>query len=213
MKTISVLRLLDVVPVSTMQEAVGVHPRSIIVDGQDFTTVESVLINGSMAPEVAVLTPTRLLAQVPEDQVQATITDVSVLSANLTLTDRSIVEFTLGTRIKSVSGVQRLMQVFLRHMLRSPGSNIFHPRSGGGLRKRVGTIFDDSVTADVALAVSSTRQYIISAQSSDRTIPPSERLMSAEIVGMRPVVEAGSLFVTVSLRNHSGQTGAASMLT
>lgn len=212
MKSVSLIRLLDAVPVTTLQEAVGVHPRSIIVDGDDFTSVETVLINGSSSPEIAVLSQTRLLAQVPEDQVAATITDVSVLSANLTLTERSLVQFTVGTRIRAVSGIQRLLQVFLRQLLRSPRSNIFHPRSGGGLRRRVGTLFDSSVSADIALSVSSARQYIIAAQSGDRTIPPSERLLSAEIVGLRPMPEASAVFVTISLRAHDGQTGAASML-
>lgn len=212
MKSISVIRLLDVLSVRRISEARGIHPRSIIVDGEDFSSVEAVLINGSRAPEIASVSNTRLLAQVPEDQVQSVITDVAVLSAALTLTERSVVEFTLGTRVRTISGVQRMMQVFIRHLLRTPGTNIFHPRSGGGLRKRIGGIFNDSAVADATMAVAAARQYIISAQTADRTIPPSERLLSAEIMGLRPDLDSGTLYMTVVLTSHAGARSAASLV-
>jgi hypothetical protein len=212
MRSISVIRLQDVLAITRIREATGVSPRSIIVQGEDFQTVETVLINGSTSPEFAVMSRTSLIAQVPEDQVFTTITDVSVLSANITLTDKSIVNFTLGTRVRTVSGIQRLVQVFLRQLMRTPGSNLFHPRSGGGFRRRVGGIFDRSVTADVAMAVTAARQYVISVQTNDRQIPPSERLLSAELVGVRPAVEEGILYTTIELTSHSGQRGRASLV-
>ncbi len=210
---VSLIRLLDLLRVEGIREAVGVSPRSIIVRGIDFSSVESVLINGVTAPEHAVLSRTELIAQVPEDQEDAIITDVSVLSTQLTMTDKSLVALTVGTRVKSISGIPRMMQVFLRQLLRSPGSNIFHPRSGGGLVKRVGTIMSPNAAADAAVAVSAARQYIINVQSTDRRIPPSERLLSAEVAGLRADPQGTSLFMTIVLTNHAGTRAAASVVT
>lgn len=210
MKGISVIRLLDVIPASSISNAVGVSPRSIIIRGADFASVESVLINGVSSPEFVVLSTSEIVAQVPDDQDDAIITDIAVLSAAFTMTARSLVELTVGNHVRSVQGIQRMMQVFLRQLLRTPGTNIFHRRSGGGLLKRLGTIADDSVAADAAVAVSSAKQYIVNIQSGDRTIPPSERLLAAEISGLR--TEKTAVYLTVVLTNHAGTRAAASVV-
>lgn len=209
---VSIVRLLDQLSVSRIREARGVSPRSIIVEGVDFSSVESVIINGSVAPEFTVMSSTQLIAQVPDDQDAAILTDVVVLSARLTLTERSLVTFTVGTRVRTVSGPQRLMQVFLRHLFRNPGSNVFHPRSGGGLTKRIGTVYDMSAAADVTTAIAAARQYIVNAQTGDRTIPPSERLLSAEILGIRADPSTTTLYVAIVLTNHAGDRAAAALV-
>lgn len=212
MMSVSVVRLLDLLSVSSVREAIGVSPRSLLIYGEDFSSVETVLINGSMSPEFRTVSDTSLIAQVPEDQDQAIITDVAVLSTRLTLTDKSLVEFTVGTRVRKVSGIQRLMQIFLRQLLRTPGSNIFHPRSGGGLTKRIGTVYDKSVAADVTVAVDAARQYIIAVQAAERAIPPNERLLSAEILGLNADPTTTTLYVAITLTNHAGETAAAALL-
>jgi len=208
---IQIVRLLDVLPTASFSNAPGVVPRSIVVRGQDFRNVESVLINGFTSPEFVVYSPTQLIAQVPEGLEDAILTGVTVLSASLTFTERSLVEFTLGLRPKKVSGVLRLIQVYLRQLLRTPGTNVFHPRSGGGMIKRVGGVTSQQAAADVAIAVATARQYVINAQTQDRNIPPSERLLSADIQALTADPRNTSIYVTLLLTNHSGQVGAATL--
>jgi hypothetical protein len=211
MDGIQVVRLLDVLRVNEIRNATGVSPRSIIVKGQDFENVESVLINGMEAPEFVVYSTTELIAEVPEAISDSIITEVMVLSSALTLTERSVVEFTFGTRPRKVHGMLRLMQSFLRLLLRSPGSNLFHPRSGGGLLRRIGDVASRQTAADVAIAINSTKQYLINVQTAERNIPPSERLLSAEIKALNVDPQATAVYITVVLTNHSGQTGAATI--
>jgi len=213
MDGIQIVRLLDVMKVNAFRNAPGVKPRSLIVDGQDFSSIEQVLMNGFASPEFVTYSPTQLIAQVPEAIQDAIISDVAVLSGGLTLTERSLVEFTFGTRPKSVSGILRLMQTFLRILLRTPGSNRFHPRSGGGMLKRVGSNATDKTAADIAIAVSTARAYLINVQTSDRNIPPSERLLSAEIQNLTVDPSQTSAFVTIVLTNHTGRRGAATLQT
>jgi len=211
MDSIQVIRLLDLLAVNSISNAVGVHPRSIVVQGTDFTSVEQVLINGMVSPEFVVYSPTRLVAEVPGSISDSIVTDVAVLSNAITLTERSLVEFTLGTRPKKATGIIRLLQVFLRQLLRTPGSNLFHPRSGGGMLRRVGGNISNSAAADIAVAVSSTKNYIVGAQSSEQRIPPGERLLSAEISGLTVDPSNTSIYVTIVLTSHSGKRGAATL--
>lgn len=212
MQDIQLIRLLDVLDVNRIRNAPGVVPRSIIVDGRDFRHVESVIVDGMLSPSFVVMSTTQLVAEVPEAIRDSVLRSVLVLSTGVTLTERSIVEFTLGVRPRSLSGVQKLMQNFLRQLLRTPGSNIFHPRSGGGLGRRVGGLINNQTAADVAIAVTRARQYIINVQSAERAIPPSERLLSAEIAGLEADPKTTSIHVTIMLTSHAGQNAAATLV-
>lgn len=213
MNGISLVQLLDVLRVNTVRYAPGVVPRSIIVQGQDFRNVERVLINGTPAPEFVVYSTTELVAQVPDIHRNSVITDVSVLSSQLTLTERSLVTFTFGTRPKKVFGVLRLMQTFLRILLRTPGSNAFHRRSGGGMLGRIGTNISSMAAADIAVAVNTTKTYLIAVQTAERNIPPNERLLNAEIANLNVDEQNTAISVTITLTNHSGQRTAATLTT
>lgn len=213
MQDIQLIRLLDVLRVNSIRNATGISPRSIVVGGEDFHDVEEVLINAIQSPQFTVFSKTELVAQVPDDLVDGIISDVAVLSASLTFTDRSLVEFTAGIRPRTVSGILRLMQNFLRLLLRGQGTNIFHPRSGGSMIKRIGANISSSAAADISIAVSATKQYMINVQTQDRNIPPSERLLSADIQALTVDPASTSIFVTIALTSHSGQTAAATLST
>lgn len=213
MDGIQLIRLLDLLNVSGLSEAVGVSPRSIYIDGEDFRSVESVLINGMEAPEFVVLSERRLIAEVPEPLRQTTITEVSVFSQNLTFTERSLVTFTFGTRPKKARGAVRLMQTFLRILLRTPGSNIFHRRSGGGMLRRVGGVINNRSAADIQIAVTAAKQYIIASQTPVRELPSTERLLEAEITSLVADPANTSIYVTIALTSHSRERVAATLLT
>jgi hypothetical protein len=213
MDSIQVIRLLDELKVNSIRNAVGVVPRSIVVKGEDFRNVEQVIIDGFVAPEFVTYSTTELVAEVPSPLQQSVITKVSVLSSTLTLTERSLVEFTFGTRPKAVRGTLRLMQNFLRILLRSPGSNKFHPRSGGGLLRVINGLATKQTAADIAVAVQTAKQYMVNVQTAERNIPPSERLLSAEIQALNVDPQSTSAFVTIVLTSHSGARSAATLAT
>lgn len=210
---IQLVELLDVLKVNTVRNAPGVSPRSIVVTGEDFRNVERVLINGTPAPEFIAYSNTELVAEVPEMHRNASITEVSVLSSQLTFTARSLVTFTIGTRIKKLSGTLRLMQTFLRILLRTPGSNVFHRRSGGGMLAKIGTNITKHAAADVQVAVSMAQSYLVGVQTSDRNLAPSERLLSAEITNLEVDRQNTSMSVTIVLTSHSGRRAAATLTT
>jgi hypothetical protein len=105
MDTIQVVRLLDVLRVNSARNAPGVSPRSLIIKGEDFRNVEQVIMDGFVSPSFVAYSTTELIAEVPEPLRQAVIMDVKVLSGSFTLTERSLVEFTFGTRRKRHQGL------------------------------------------------------------------------------------------------------------
>lgn len=217
-KDIQIIRLLDVLDVNTVSILQGVVPRSVEILGRDFRNIEQVLLNGFEAPEFIVMSQTKLLAEVPAEIATESIRDVFVLSNTLTFTDRSLVEFTFGTRPRAVTGILRLMQTFIRILFRTPGSNVFKKRLGGGLRKQIGSTISQGqgrsrVAGEVSIAITRTRQQIINVQAPDRSIPPSERLAGAELTGLTVDPPNGQLLMTVVLTSHSGQRAAATLVT
>jgi len=215
MKDIQVVRLSDVLPVTGISRVPGVVPRSVMLTGSDFQNVESVYLNGSLSPEFVVMSSREVLAQVPDDQLEQSINEAYVLSTRLSFTERSLIEFTLGLRPQLVSGTLSLVQNFVRLLLRRPGTNIFHRDSGGGLFHQVGKLIGssarDRVGAEAAVAVARTRQYFIAKQTPNRSLPPDERLLSAEVVGLS-VEQKDSIVMSVSVKSHAGITAAATII-
>lgn len=201
--SIQIIRLLDVVPPTGLSEAVGVFPRSIVIRGEDFRGAETVLINGTEAPEFVILNSTTIMAQVPEAFRESAIYEVNILSGSITFTEQSLVEFTVGRRPQAAKGKVKLMQTFLRILMRSTGTNLFHRTLGGSLRKKVGGNISQLTPADVQLAVTNTANQIIAAQSRSRNIPSSERLLAAEIVGLDVSPQETATAVTIVLTSHS----------
>lgn len=212
MDGIQLIKLLDVLQVDGFDNAVGVTPRSLVVQGQSFKNVDTVLINGTASPSFVVYSEVELIAQVPEDLEDAIITEVVVLSAVPTYTARSVIELTVGTRVKRASGAQRLLQTFIRLLLRTTGSNIFHKTSGGSMSKRIGANITERLAADISVSVATTKQYIIAQQTPEAQIPPSERLMSAEIAGIEADTPNSSIYVTIILTTQSGQRSGATLV-
>ena len=210
---LQVIRLLDVADVNEIFDAEGVVPRTLVIRGKDFRSVETVLLHGFTAPQIVVLNETTILAQVPPVLVNTPIYDVTVLSSNFTLTERSLIELGIGTKVKKVSGILRLLQTFVRLLLRTPGTNIFHPSTGGGIAAVIGQNMTGAESADVAVGIRRVAEDIIARQSQVREIPPAERLLAAELTGFTPDPQTGSLYATVLITNHSGQGAAATIAT
>lgn len=212
---IQVVRLSDVLSVNGIERVPGVLPRTVRLRGSDFRNVESVYMNGSLSPEFVVMSQTEILAQVPADQLQSPITEAYVLSARLTYSNRSVVEMSVGIRPQTVSGTLALVQTFIRMLLRTPNTNVFHRNTGGGLYQGVGRVLGskarDKVGAEAAVAVARTRQLIISTQTPDRRIPPEERLLTADLIGLEMNPQEGSLSMAVRVDSHAGTSAAATL--
>lgn len=201
------------IPLNSVKILQGMKPRSLDVMGQDFTSVDQVLINDIASPDVAILSKTRLLAQVPAALLNVTLTSVTVLSRELTISPTSLIKFRIGTVASKVSGILRLVQVFLKTLLTTPGRDIFAPRVGGNALKDIGLTFGASqggnIVSDIVIAVDTTRRQIMTIQGRDPSIPRDERLLAATVTAAAYNRPEAALVVSIQLTSMAGRSATA----
>lgn len=206
---LQVTYLRDVLPVDSADEVPGLVPRTLDVRGPNFRNVVKIEINEEEAPSFVIMSKSRVLVQVPDSQERETIRTLAVLSNDFTKTESSQVKFELTNNPQKVSGLKKLIQVFLLYLLRSPGTDAWYPKSGGGIQKLIGAHFSRSnaggVTAAFTTAVSRVKTQIMSLQASNSRLSSSEKLGSVTVLSAVFNVQQTALLARVELVSQSGQ--------
>lgn len=201
------------IPVTSVRIVPGVSIRTLDVVGEDFRAVDEVLINQIPSPDVMVLSKTRLLAQVPEVLYRQTISSVSVISQRLTATQKSFIDFKLATTPGKVTGILRLMQLFLKTLFTTPGSDIFAPQWGGGGLKPLGANFGKDQGGDIVsgfiVSVDNTTRQIVQTQSRQPRLRADERLLVARVTNAGFNKAETALLVTIELLSQAGRAATA----
>lgn len=205
------------IPLTRVRVLFGYTPTSIMVEGDDFRSVDEVWINENAAPNWTVLNPQLLVAQVPPTQVGRSINSVEVLSNRMILGPESLLKFRIGRGGGRVTGIMRLVQLFVKTLLTTPGTDIFSPQSGGGLMTRVGqqvSLHDGGkeVIGDLVLCCSTATKQIVAVQAQNPALPPVERLLAANVENA--VFDRAGLGVRANIQviSHSGVRGYANMM-
>ncbi len=191
-------------------------PRSLTVFGADFRSVDQVLINDIPSPDVIIVSRTQLIAQLPDIlQSVPNIVTVSVLSRNLTITSRSLIRFRISDTPGRVRGILYLVQLFLKVLLTTPGTDIFNRRTGGGALINVGETFGVDEGADIisdfVISVDTTARQIISTQGRNPRIARDERLLSARVLQAGFNRELGGIIAAVELTSQAGRAALANL--
>lgn len=194
----------------------GPLPRSLTIRGEDFRSVDEVLINDIESPDVVIISKNLLIAQLPDVfQKVANVNTVSVLSRNLTITPRSFIRFRIPDQPGRVRGILRLIQLYLKLLFTTPGTDIFSPRSGGGALRNVGETFGadegGDIISDFVIAVDQTSRQVVSQQSREPRLPLDERLLSAKVTNAGFNRELGALLVTIELVSQAGRAALANL--
>jgi hypothetical protein len=212
---IQVIYMRDVLTVSSITNVPNMVPRTLDVRGPDFRGVTKVEVNEEEAPSFVVTSSKRILVQVPSSQERAVIKSIAVLSDTFTKKDKSQVRFELTNNPKKVDGLMRLIQIFLLHLLRTPGTDAWYPNSGGGIQKLVGSYFSKNnsgaVTAAFTLAVGRTRSQIISMQAGDPRVSADEKLATVNVLSASFSVAQTALLARVELVSQSGKRAAVGL--
>lgn len=214
-KQLEIVKFRDTVLVRGLTRFVpDLSPLTLEVVGDDFRSVEEVYINDVKAPEFMIVNLTTLWVQLPES-ARDHITSIEVLSSQFTAFERSKLNFKIGPKTKVVEGPQKLMQIFIKWLLQSPGSDIFSPSRGGGLQELAGKVTTtkrmEPILASITRAVNNTASQVQRAQVSLPSLPLSERLLSADITDVEVSTELMEAHVRIDLRTMSGETARASI--
>ena len=206
----------DVIPVSRTRMTLYGGLRALDIVGDDFRSVDEVRINDIESPDYLVLSKTRLIAQLPDSlQDNPDISSIFVLSRTLTVTAKSLLRFRIGDTPGQVSGILRLLQLFVKLLLSEPGSDIFNRNLGGNALKNVGATFGEdegsNIKADFAIAVDRTARAIVGLQSRNGRLPRDERLLTARLAGVTFSRSTGSLFVSVDVVSQQGTSASVNL--
>lgn len=206
----------QIIPLNSARIADNVAVRTLDITGEDFRSVDEVLINGSVSPSIVIVSKRRLLAQIPAAALLQSITSVQVVSRNLVLTDKSLIKFQIGHTPSKVRGVLRLVQIFLKVLFTTQGSDIFNQRTGASALRNLGANFGKEegggIISDFVVAVASAQKQIVATQSRDSSIPRDERLLSARVTRSSYNKNETALVVSVELTSQAGRAALANVM-
>jgi hypothetical protein len=212
---LEVVKFRDVIPVLSIPRFVqGLEIPTLEVKGEDFRNVGQVFINEVSSPEFIIVSRGVMYVQVPTSV--ASIRTIEVISTDFTSTSQaSKLQFEIGDKTSTASGITKLMQLFVKWLLQSPGSDIFNPERGGGLLELVGQVGTSRkmgpVISTVSRSIQNTVSQIRSAQVNVSGLPLSERLLSADLVDFDIFESQMEVRARVSLVSLAGQGAAASL--
>lgn len=206
----------ELIQLNSVQEIQGFLPRTLDILGQDFRSVDEVMINGLPSPEVVILSRRRMMAQVPKQLGLAPVSSVSVVSNQLAITERSVLRFRIGHTPSKVTGILRLVQVFLKILFTTPGKDIFAPRVGAAALKNIGLNFGVSqganVVSDFIVAVGTAQRQILAIQARDPSLPLDERLLAARVTTAGYNSQESALHVSVEITSQTGRAALANVV-
>lgn len=206
----------EIVSLTSVRIAPGVSPRTLDVVGEDFRAVDEVLINDNISPNVVVASKTRLFAEVPAIVGANAIQTVAVVSRQLRLNARSLIRFRIGRMPSKVNGILRLMQIYLKILFTTPGSDIFSQNIGGDALRNVGRTFSKNqsggIVSDFHLAVEATNRQIITVQGKDPNLPRDERLLSARVLSSHFSQAEAALYVSIEINSQAGRSAIANLM-
>lgn len=191
-------------------------PVTLNVLGEDFRSVDEVLINDTPSPDVIVVSKTRLIAQLP-DTLQKTldVTSVLVTSRRLTLSSRSRIRFRISDTPGRCSGILRLMQAFLKVLFTTPGTDIFVKKMGGGALQTIGETYGKdegkSLVSRFVISVDTTTRQVLALQSRNPRLPPDERLLRARVTRAGFNRTQSAIIASIELLSHAGRAATANL--
>jgi len=219
MADLQVVYLQDVVTVTKVEPVDTLDIAAVKITGKRMDSAAMVLINNILSPSFLLLSQSELVAEVPSIVVDGgdIIRSVAVLSSRASNTERSVINFRLGGHLTKVTGIQRLVQRYILMLLTSPGSDLFDPDIGGGLQDLIGVVAsrpasDHEVTSSVARAVNKATEDLQSIQGTSSFLEPSERLVSADIIGTFFDPRTTVLAVQVQLNSAAGRSAVANLV-
>lgn len=214
MVDLQVIEIRDVLQVTGVRPEPGLTPRSIRVYGNNFRSTYEVLVNDAVSPSVFVITNREMLVQVPASLGRAPVRTVQAISHKLTNTERSKITFRIGDTVHGVSGMERLVQTFVKLLLQTPGRDIFAWRMGGGVLRSVAqqtTRGGGSMVADLTVGVERASRQLMNLQSANTSLPLTERILFARVIDAKFIQSELALVGRIGLGNQARQRGVVSL--
>lgn len=159
--------------------------------------VSAVEVNGSSVP-FTVVSDTLIQAFTDTDD----IADLRLWADVPVIGHRQEVRMMVGTRPQQIEGLMKLVQQFILHLFKDPGTDVFEPEDGGGLYNFVQTVVEGNKTVVAGEVNRAVRQTVRQLQRKQRGLylPPEETLAGVEVVSVEGPDDLGGGSFRVFLR-------------
>ncbi len=206
----------EAVSISSISLVPGSSPPTIDVVGEDFSAVDSVTVNDLTAPGWFVASRTRMFITLPAGVTAAQVQTVNVLSNRLVFTKKSLLKFQISKTPSKVTGILRLVQLFVKTLFTTPGTDIFNKRLGGGALKNLGKSFSKTqsgvIVSDFVVAVDNTTKQIIRVQGNQPQLPPDEKLLGVQVIKAAFSAQEAALVVSLEITSQAGRLATANVV-
>jgi hypothetical protein len=213
---LEVVKFRDLIEVTEIPRLVPEFEQPTLeVRGDDFSSVDSVLVNEMPAPEFIIINKSTMYVQLPAGALNA-IRTIEVISSSFTKTIRSSkLLFQIGDSPKTVFGIVKLLQLFTKWMLQSPGSDVFNPERGGGLQEITGKLIStrkmEPIMAAVTRSVNMSVSQIRTAQMNRPQIPLDERLLRASVIDLNVFESEMEARIRILVESSAGRRAVAEL--
>lgn len=146
------------------------------------TVVEEVWLNGRQVPFTRTAGKA-VLCSVPSGAT--TIENINIIANTETISRAQLFAYFVAPHRSVVTGPTKMLAQFVKLLHTTPGTDIFNPSSGGGVRKLIGGNANDAggstlaAAAMQAVALTAAQMQLSQLRGS---LPANERLMSASVV-------------------------------
>jgi len=171
----------------------------------DFNRASEVIVNGEEVPSFVILSDSRILAT--PNLVMDSIESIEVLSDAYLENQTKFVQVSLGSRARSVEGIDKVIQKVIKVLLNTPGTDSRNLNLGGGLNTYIGQPLNPKeVPSDIATSVRITEEQIIGSES-EKNLPDRDKLSSIKILSIS-MADSTSLRLNLEITNKLGDTGS-----
>lgn len=164
--------------------AVSFYTGVLQLRGDDFSTTQRVKVNNTDVP-FSVISKNEIMCNLPDRA--STIDSVDVITSSKTINRRTYFEYMVGEKPSAVTGMQKLIQQFVKLLMTSRGSDLLRPNTGADMQKFVGTNFASDnaspVVAQVTYKVVTCGMEMTLLQTAGG-VPADERLSDVQVLGV-----------------------------
>jgi len=177
--------------------------------GDDIDTTKFALVNGHKTTDFAIQ-GNSLLIYPPENVATSDVKSLVVVAESSSVNNQTLMRLGFGYSVREVSGVDRLVQLFVFMLLKTPGTYIMGAGRGGGvlgIMSRGAGGQPQTLVPDVVAAIRKTEQDI-KAMQSGLSLPADELLLATDIISTQVRAADGSVVVFVELVTLNGSRRA-----
>tara|TARA_Y100000816_G_scaffold289457_1_gene275940 strand:+ start:1081 stop:1716 length:636 start_codon:yes stop_codon:yes gene_type:complete len=180
-----------------------------IVGESGLLETDYVEINGVKSSTISIVNDRRVLVEIPESVSE--VLSLKVISTNSKASNIFNLENGLGSRGRTVSGIDRVIQKVVKVLLTSPNSDVLNPSLGAGVNTFIAKNYPShgALSSEMVTAISLAEKAIIAAEVRD-DISDAEKLGSITVVEMVPIDKVG-VSLSLEIRSKDGSTGRASL--